>query len=67
MVFLSKLTGVKDASFMKPQRDAKLFKFHYELFIEEPRQKKLFIEEPKINFSFSAGFFNGKRNEKFHG
>ena len=27
----------------------------------------MFVKEPKVNFSFSAGFFNGKRHKKFHG
>jgi hypothetical protein len=28
---------------------------------------KLLIKEPKVNFSFSAGFFNVKSNKKLHG
>ena len=28
---------------------------------------KLFVKELKVNFSFGAGFFNGKRHKKFHG
>ena len=28
---------------------------------------ELFVKEPKVNFSFSAGFFNGKRHKKLHG
>ena len=27
----------------------------------------MFVKEPKANFSFSAGFFNGKRHKKLHG
>ena len=27
----------------------------------------MFVKEPKVNFSFSAGFFNGKKHKKFQG
>ena len=27
----------------------------------------MFVKEPEVNFSFSAGFFNGKRHKEFHG
>ena len=57
LIALSKCVGVKDASFIKTQCDTELLKGHF----------KLFIKEPKINFSFSVSFFNGKRHEEFHG
>ena len=53
----NKCVGVKDASFIKTQHNTELLEGHF----------KLFVKEPKINFSFSAGFFNGKRHEEFHG
>ena len=28
---------------------------------------ELFVKEPKVNFSFSVCFFNGKRHKEFHG
>ena len=56
-IVFNKCVGVKDASFIETQSDTKLLESHFELF----------VKEPKVNFSFSAGFFNGKRHKKFHG
>ena len=42
---------------LKPKATLNCWKSHF----------KLFVKEPKVNFSFSAGFFNGKKHKKFQG